>query len=74
MLIAARVTDEGDLRRMVADTTSMTKIMDGMGLFCFMTSDPSQAAPRYSPCKVPTSIELGRVVHDIAEQMRATAR
>lgn len=74
VLIAARVTDEGDLRRMVADTTSMTKIMDGMGLFCFMASDPSQAEPRYSACKVPTSIELGRVVHDIAEQMRATAR
>ena len=43
VLIAARVTDDGDLNRMIADTTSMTKIMDGMGLFCFIADDPTAA-------------------------------
>ena len=72
VLIAARVTDESDLKRMVADTTSMTNIMDGMGLFCFSAEDPTSPYPRYSPCRVPTAIELGRVVHSIAQQMKAS--
>lgn len=72
VLIAARVTDDGDLRRMIADATSMTRIMDGIGLFCFMADDPTAPQPTYSPCTVPPSVELGRVLHDIAEQMRAT--
>ena len=70
VLIAARVTAEGDLNRMIADTTSMTKIMDGMGLFCFIADDPTAAAPTYSSCEVPANIELARTLHDIAEQMR----
>ena len=70
VLIAARVTDEGDLKRMIADTVSMTRIMDGMGLFCFMAEDPAHPQPSYFPCEVPVSVELGRTIHDIAEQMR----
>lgn len=72
VLIAARVTDEGDLRRMIADATSMTRIMDGIGLFCFMADDPTATYPSYAPCSVPPSVELGRVLHDVAQQMRAT--
>ena len=70
VLIAARVTDDGDLNRMVADTVSMTKIMDGMGLFCFVADDPTSPSPRYSPSQVPASVELARTLHDIVEQMR----
>lgn len=73
VLIAARVTDDNDLRRMIADTTSMGQIMDGMGLFCFRATDPSSPNPTYRACKVPTTLELGRVIHNIAEQMRATS-
>ena len=70
VLVAARVTDDGDLNRMIADTVSMTRIMDGMGLFCFRADDPTDPSPKYSPCDVPASVELARTVHDIAEQMR----
>lgn len=70
VLIAARVTDPGDLRRMIADSTSMTRVMDGIGLFCFQAEDPTSSTPRYSPCDVAVSIQLGRVLHDVAEQMR----
>lgn len=73
VLIAARVTDSGDLRRMIADSTSMTKIMDGMGVICFQADDPTSPSPRYTACDVPVSIQLGRVLHDIAEQMRAAS-
>jgi hypothetical protein len=69
VLIAARVTDEGDLKRMIDDTVSMTKIMDGMGLFCFMADDPTSPSPVYSSCEVPASVELARTLHDVAQQM-----
>lgn len=72
VLVAARVTNDGDLRRMIADTTSMTRIMDGMGLFCFRAEDPTSPSPRYKSCDVPVAVQLGRVVHEIAEQMKAT--
>lgn len=70
VLIAARVTDEGDLNRMIADTISMTRIMDGMGLFCFKADDPTSPSPRYAPCEVPATVELARTLHDVIEQMR----
>ena len=53
-------------------TGNMGQIMDGMGLFCFEAVDPTSPHPKYSACKVPTHLELGRVIHDIAEQMKAT--
>jgi hypothetical protein len=74
VLIAARVTDEGDLRRMIDDSVSMTKIMDGIGLFCFRPADPTSPNPSYASCEVPASIELARTVHEIVDQMRAAAR
>ena len=70
VLIAARVKDDGDLNRMITDTTSMTQIMDGMGLFCFTASDPTSSAPSYSAAKIPPVVQLGRILHDIGEQMR----
>ena len=73
VLIAARVTDANDLRRMISDCNSMGKIMDGMGLFCFEATDPTSPNPSYQACKIPTSLQLGRVIHDIAEQMKATS-
>ena len=72
VLIGARVTDRNDLRRMIDHTGNMGQIMDGMGLFCFEAVDPTSPHPKYSACKVPTHLELGRVIHDIAEQMKAT--
>ena len=73
VLIAARVTDDGDLRRMIADSTNMTRIMDGIGLCCFQADDPTHPSPHYTASEVPPSIQLGRVLHDIGEQMRATS-
>lgn len=70
VLIAARVTDEKDLQRVIADTTSSTQIFDGLGLFCFKASDPNSASPHYSPCKVRPEIDLGHVVHRIASLMQ----
>ena len=47
--------------------------MDGIGLYCFTADDLTDPAPRYSPCEVPVPIQLGRVLHDVAEQMGAAA-
>ena len=54
---------------MIAATVSMTKIMDGMGLFCFLADDPADPQPRYSPCEVPVSVELGRTLHDFSQSV-----
>lgn len=70
VLIAARITDEADRQRLINDCTSMTKVMDGMGLYCFGAADPTSSIPVYSRAKVPPLIELDRTLHQICERLR----
>lgn len=73
VLIAARITDEADRARLVKDCTSMTKIMDWMGLYCFGAADPAAANLKYRRADTPPVVELDRVLHEVCDVLRHAA-
>ena len=47
----------------------MRNVMDDVGVFCFIADEPTAPVPRYSKLDVDTSLQLDRVVHEIAQRL-----
>jgi hypothetical protein len=66
LLLSVRVLDETDLKRAVVIAEAAHELMDGCGLFCYQP-----LYDHYAAVKVPTQLEMDRVLSRICDHLRS---
>jgi len=67
LFLAIRVVDRKDLERTLSFANAANQMMDGVGLVLY---EPDPSGPRYRACKVPTHLELDRVLSRVCTALR----
>lgn len=77
LLAAIRVVSETDRKAVLAVADAIAQVMDGVGLFLYAPKGykaSSLSPANYEPVDVPGSNQLGKVLHNIAADLRHAAR
>ena len=67
LFLAIRVVDPNDLERTIFFANAANQMMDGVGLVAYRI-DPD--GPGYLPCRIPTHLELDRVLSRVCTALR----
>ncbi|MGH9748517.1 MAG: hypothetical protein ACRD6R_01145 [Candidatus Polarisedimenticolia bacterium] len=67
MFLAVRVVDGTDLKRTIDQSDAANQMMDGVGLIAYR---PNSRGRAYESCKVPTHLQLDRVLSRVCTALR----
>jgi hypothetical protein len=67
LFLAVRIVDESDLQRTIRFGDAANQMMDGVGLVAY---EPTAGADGYRLCRVPTHLELDRVLSRVCTALR----